>query len=235
MELKRARPTKPGIPLAEPRKSLSRERILRVAVDMADSGGLATLSMRELGSRLGGEAMSLYNHVANKNDLLDGMVDLVVEEIELPEAYADWRQAMHRRAASAREAFARHPWASALMDSRPSSGPARLRYFDQVIGILRRAGFTVEMAARAFSLLDSYVYGFGRQGLNMATGGEDDSTERAKAFDSGMPEDAYPYLSEMVKDYALKSAYDEKADFEFGLGIILGGLQRMLGSADPAE
>jgi AcrR family transcriptional regulator len=203
-------------------------------MEMADSGGIATLSMRELGYRLGVEAMSLYNHVANKDDLLDGMVDLVVGEIDLPEDCPDWREAMRRRAASARTAFSRHPWACALMDSRASSGPARLRYFDQVIGILRRAGFTVEMALRAFSLLDSYIYGFGRQGFNMASGGEADPAKRAEAFERGMPEGAYPYLREIVVEYAMKSGYDEKTDFEFGLGLILDGLQRMLGSAAPA-
>jgi hypothetical protein len=130
--------------------------------------------------------------VANKDDLLDGMVDLVVGEIDLPSGDVDWRDAMRRRAVSAREVFARHPWASALVDARESSGPERMHYFDWVIGTLRRAGFSIELAVRAFSAIDSYVYGFGRQQLNMSAG-EGDATpeELAEAFLSAIPADAY--------------------------------------------
>ncbi len=187
--------------------------------------------MRELGQRLGVEAMSLYNHVDNKDDLLDGMIDLVVSEIDLPSGDVDWREAMRRRAVSAREVFVRHPWASALIDSRESSGPERMRYFDWVIGTLRRAGFSVELAVRAFSAIDSYVYGFGRQQLNISAG-EGDATpeEMAEAFLSAIPADAFPYLSE-VTEYMLRAGYDESADFEFGLGLILDGLERARDSA----
>jgi AcrR family transcriptional regulator len=195
---------------------------------LADEHGLESLTMRELGLRLGVEAMSLYNHVANKDDILDGMVDLVVSEIDLPLEPADWREAMRRRAISAQAVFSRHPWASGLVDSRESSGPARLRYLDWVIGTLRRAGFTIEMSERAFSLLDSYVYGFGRQQLNMQVGSDIKPEEIAEAFLQAIPADEYPYLREMVVDHAMKVGYDENADFEFGLNIILDGLQRLL-------
>jgi len=172
--------------------------------------------------------MSLYNHVANKDDLLDGMVDLVVSEIDLPANTVDWKEAMRRRAISAQSVFSRHPWASGLIDSRESSGPARLRYFDWVIGTLRRAGFTLELAVRTFSLLDSYVYGFGRQQLNMSAGGDIEPEQMGEAFLRAIPADEYPYLREMVVEYAMTSGYDESADFAFGLDLILDGLQRLL-------
>ncbi len=205
--------------------------MLRAAISLADKVGIESLTMRELGLRLGVEAMSLYNHVANKDDILDGMVDIVVSEIDLPSDTVGWREAMRRRAISAQSVFSRHPWASALIDSRASSGPARLRYFDWVVRTLRRAGFTLELAARAFSVLDSYIYGFGRQQLNMAAPPGTKPEEMAEAFLRAIPADEYPYLREMVVDYAMASGYDEVADFEFGLDLILDGLQRLLDRA----
>jgi AcrR family transcriptional regulator len=223
-------PTRPT-PSPGSRVPLSRERVLSAAVLLADEDGLESLTMRELGLRLGVEAMSLYNHVANKDDILDGMVDLVVSEIDLPADAVDWKEAMRRRAISAQAVFSRHPWASGLVDSRESSGPARLRYFDWVIGTLRRAGFTLELAVRAFSLLDSYIYGFGRQQLNMSAGGEIKLEETGEAFLRALPADEYPYLREMVVEHAMKSGYDDSADFGFGLDLILDGLQRLLDRA----
>jgi AcrR family transcriptional regulator len=211
---------------------LTRDKLLRVAVSLADSGGIEALSMRALGRQLGVEAMSLYNHVANKDDLLDGMVDTVIDEIELPTLDADWRDAMRARAASARAAFTRHPWAARLIDSRVSGGLGRLRYFEAVIGVLRRAGFTVELAARAFSLIDSYIYGFGRQSLNMASSDGGD-VPAAEAFAQALPADEFPYLAEMAATYAANPGYDEAADFAFGLNLILDGLQRVLDSSRP--
>jgi len=224
----------PPTPSPGARVPLTRERVLGAAVLLADEDGIESLTMRSLGLRLGVEAMSLYNHVANKDDLLDGMVDLVVSEIELPTDTVDWKAAMRRRAISAQSVFSRHPWASALVDSRESSGPARLRYFDWVIGALRRAGFTLEMAVRAFSLLDSYVYGFGRQQLNMSAGGDLEPGEMGAAFLRAIPAAEYPYLREMVVEYAMKYGYDESADFAFGLDLILDGLQRLLDRAARA-
>ncbi len=210
---------------ADSRAPLSRERVLRAAIDLADESGLDAFTMRKLGQRLGVEAMSLYNHVANKDDILDGMLDLVVGEIDLPTGDVDWRVAMRRRAASAREVFERHPWASALNDSRESSGPGRLHYFDWVIGTLRRAGFSVELAVHAFSAIDSYIYGFGRQQLNVAAG-EGTAEESAQAILSAIPAGEFPYLAEVITDFVLNVGYDEKVDFEFGLGLILDGLER---------
>ena len=186
----------PPTPSPEPRTPLNRERVLRAAIALADEVGIESLKMRELGLRLGVEAMSLYNHVANKDDMLDGMVDLVVGEIELPSEAAGWREAMRRRAISAQAVYSRHPWASALMDSRTSSGPARLQYFDWILGTLRQAGFTHEMTARAISILDSYVYGFGRQQLNLSAGPDMEPEEIAEAFLQAIPAEEYPHLRE---------------------------------------
>jgi AcrR family transcriptional regulator len=215
-------------PVASKRALLTRERVLRVALAMADEKGIESLSMRLLGRRLGVEAMSLYNHVANKDDILDGMLDLFVEEIAIP-SVTDWRFAMKERAISARRAFKKHPWASALMDSRVSSGPARLRYYDTMLGTLHRAGFPLEQAIRAYSVLDCYVYGFARQSHNIASSDEKPARKQARAFRDAVPDEDYPYLARMA-ELAMKKGYDEEADFAFGLDLILDGLERILGS-----
>jgi AcrR family transcriptional regulator len=215
-------------PRPEPRAPLNRERVLRAALALADENGIESLTMRELGLRLGVEAMSLYNHVANKDEILDGMIDLVVSEIDLPSDTVGWKEAMRRRAILARSVFFRHPWASGLNDSRESSGPARLYYFDWVLGTFRRAGFPLELTARAFSVLDSYIYGFGRQQLNMSAGSNAEPEETAEAFLRAVPADKYPYLRQVIVEHAMKSGYDDTADFEFGLDLVLDGLQGLL-------
>lgn len=209
------------------RAPLTRDRVLRAAMAIADETGIESLSMRLLGRRLGVEAMSLYNHVAHKDDLLDGIVDLVVEEIAIPSPGGDWQSAMRKRAASALLAFRRHPWASALLDSRVSSGPARLRYLDAMIGTLLGAGFSVELAAHAFSVVDSFIYGFARQRLNMASSDGGSDRQRAEAFQAAMPPGGYPNLA-LFAESAAEKGYDEEADFAFGLDLILDGLARVL-------
>lgn len=212
----------------ERRLPLNRDRILVAAAEIADERGVAAVTMREVASRLGVEAMSLYNHVANKDDILDGMVDLVVEQLDVPADADHWREAMRRRAISAREVFGRHPWAPALLDSRESSGPTRLRYLDSILGTLVRAGFSMDGAARAFSLLDSYIYGFGIQQMNFSAGDDGASTEEmAEAILAYIPAEEYPYLHRMAS-HAMEVGYDAEADFEFGLEIILDGLGRIL-------
>lgn len=224
-----------GRSAAKPERApLTRERVLQAALDLADERGIEALSMRELGRRLGVEAMSLYNHVSNKDDVLDGMLDLVIGEIDLPAGEVGWREAMRRRAVSARQVFGRHPWASALNDSRQSSGPARLRYFEWMIGTLRRAGFSIELALHAFSALDSYVHGFGRQQLNVAATG-DDRRAAAEAFLAAAPVAEFPYLSEVITDYMLQVDRDEEADFAFGLGLLLDGLERARAAASSSS
>ena len=176
----------------DPRTPLSRERVLRAAVGLADESGIDSLTMRKLGDTVGVEAMSLYNHVANKDDLLDGMIDLVFSEIGLPSGGSDWKTAMRQRAISAREVLSRHRWAIGLMDSRSSPGAATLRHHDAVIGSLREGGFSIEMAAHAFSVLDSYIYGFALQEASLPFDTEEQTADLAKRILKQMPPDDYP-------------------------------------------
>jgi AcrR family transcriptional regulator len=210
----------------EPRATLDRERVLRAAIELADERGIEALTMRELGRRLGVEAASLYNHVDGKDDVLDGMTDLVVSEIDLPHG-ADWRDAMRRRAVSALGVFSRHTWASGLIDSRERVGPARLAYMDGVLGALLGAGFSAEAAANAFMVLDAYIYGFERQRSKLSLGGDADTTEAAQAVQAAMPPDAYPSLTRVAGEFASRP-YDVAAAFEFGLDLMLNGLERSL-------
>ena len=209
------------------RDTLNRERVVRAAMDLADERGIESLTMRELGRRLGVEAASLYNHVAGKDDLLDGMADLVVAEIDLPSYGVDWKEAMRRRAVSAREVFSRHPWAAGLIDSRGPSGPCSLSYVDRVLGTLLQAGFSPGIAANAFLALDSYIYGFERQWSSLSLGAAVDTTEAAEEVLAAIPQGAYPSLARVATDYAAKP-YGDAAVFDFGLELILDGLQRLL-------
>ncbi|PQM21398.1 TetR family transcriptional regulator [Streptomyces xinghaiensis] len=191
---------------------------------VADEKGSAALTMRAVAGALGVEAMSLYHHVAGREDLLDGMVDAVFGEIELPERDTDWKSAMRRRAVSARAALRRHPWAVALMDSRTRPGPATLRHHDTVLGTLRAGGFSVPMAAHAFSLIDSYLYGFVIQELSLPFSGPAELDEVAGAILREMPAGAYPHLTELATEHALKPGYDYADEFTFGLALILDAL-----------
>ena len=223
-----ARRAKPG---TEARTPLSRERVLRAAVTFADEGGIGSLSMRKLGEVLGVEAMSLYNHVASKDELLDGMVDLVFGEIDLPAAGAPWKTAMRQRAASARQALARHRWAIGLMESRTSPGPATLRHHDAVIGSLREAGFTVEMAAHAFSVLDSYTYGFALQEASLPFETAEQTAELAEMIMAQFPAGQYRHLAELTVTHVLQPGYGD--EYDFGLDLILDGLERARDTSPP--
>ena len=205
---------------------LSRERVLRAAIGVADAGGIASLTMRKLGVELGVEAMSLYNHVAGKDALLDGMIDSVFAEIDLPTEGIGWRESMRRRAVSARAAMSRHRWAIGLMESRTSPGPATLRHHDTVIGTLRGAGFSVAMAAHAFSALDAYIYGFALQEASLPFDSAEGATEVAKGMMTDFESGQYPHLTELAVEHALQPGYEYGAEFEFGLDLILDGLER---------
>lgn len=215
------------------RTPLNRERVLTAAIEVADEHGVDAITMRAVASRLGVEAMSLYNHVANKDDILDGMLDLAIAELDLPADAHSWREAMRRRAVSAREVFGRHPWMPRLMDSRESSGPARLRYADWVLGTLMEAGFSEVGASHAFSLLDSYIYGFGIQQFNFSADGDVSPEEMAEAILAIIPAEEYPYLHRMAS-HAMREGYDAEGDFNFGLEIILDGLERVLAGPVPS-
>jgi AcrR family transcriptional regulator len=200
--------------------------VLHAAVAFADESGLEALSMRKLGEAVGVEAMSLYNHVASKNALLDGMIDVVFSEIELPSDEDDWKTAMRQRAISVRRALSRHRWAVGLMESRSSPGPATLRHHDAVIGSLRKAGFSVELTAHAYSVLDSYIYGFALQERGLPFDTPAETAELAQAFLTHFPADEYPHLAELTTAHVLQPGYDYGNEFEFGLDLILDGLER---------
>ena len=214
-------------PAETPRRSpLSKEKVLREAVAMADEAGGEVPSTRKLADRLGVRAMALYHHFKNKDVLLDGMVDLVFAEVELPSGDLDWQTAMRRRAASMREALRRHPWAVGLMDSRVNPGRATLRHHDTVIGCLRAGGFTVVGAAHAFSMLDSYIYGFAIQENALPLDEEGGMDAAAEGLMEQVPADEYPHLTAMAVEYALKPGYDYGDEFAVGLDLIIEGLAR---------
>ena len=216
----------PAKPATQPRTPLNRDRVLRAAVAYADELGIGSLSMRKLGEALGVEAMSLYNHVASRGDLLDGMIDLVFSEIGLPSGGAGWKTAMRQRALSARQALSRHPWAIGLMESRSSPGPATLRHHDAVIGSLRQAGFPVALAAHALSVLDSYIYGFALQEASLPFDTGQQTADRAQVIMARFTPDEYPHLAELTLEHVLQPGYDYGDEFEFGLDLILDGLER---------
>lgn len=208
------------------RRPLSRERVLRAALALADESGLEALTMRGVGEALGVEAMSLYNHVANKEDLLDGLVDIVFGEIELNCEVGDWKDAMRRRAVSAREVLAHHRWAIGLMESRTHPGPANLAHHDSVLRCLREAGFSLELAAHAYSLLDSYIYGFALEQASLPFDTGEQAAQVAESIMRDFASGKYPYLTEIATQRVMKPNYSYKAEFEYGLDLILDGLER---------
>jgi AcrR family transcriptional regulator len=208
------------------RAPLSRDQVLQAAVALADEGGVGALSMRKLGQVLGVEAMSLYNHVAGKADLLDGMIDVVFSEIGPPPAVGGWKSAMRTRALSARAVLGRHRWAIGLMESRKTPGPATLRHHDAVLGCLRGAGFSVELTAHAYSLLDSYIYGFALQEASLPFGTPEETAQVTKEIAGQMPADEYPYLAELATAHVLQPGYQYGSEFEIGLDLILDALER---------
>ncbi len=211
-----------------PTTPLSRERVVQAALALADASGIESLTMRRLGEALSVEAMSLYKHVANKSDLLDGMTDAVFGEIALPEIGSEWRTAMRDRAISARAALNRHPWAIALVSSRTAPGPATLHHHDTVIGTLRAAGFSVELTAHAFSAIDSYVYGFALQEATLPFDTVEEAAEVGQAMFARMAAGQYPHLTEFTTTHVLQPGYDYGAEFAYGLDAILDGLERDL-------
>jgi AcrR family transcriptional regulator len=206
---------------------LTRERVLQAAIRRADEGGIESLSMRKLGQELGVEAMALYHHFANKEDLIDSMIDLVFGEIGLLPSGSDWRTAMRQRAIAVRDALVRHRWAIGLMESRRRPGPANLRHHDAVIGSLRAGGFDIVMAAHAYSLLDSYIYGFALTKMNLPFETSDDVAEVAQSMLEPFPAHEYPNMVEILTDHVMKPGYDYGEEFEYGLNLILDGLERV--------
>ncbi len=199
--------------------------MLRAAVALADAAGIEAVSMRKLGQELGVEAMSLYHHVANKDDLLDGMVDLVTGEFAVLDR-GDWKGALRQSALSSYEVLLSHPWACGLIISRPRIGPARLRCVDALLGRLRAAGFSIQLVHHAIHAIDGHIFGFTLQQLNFPFDAEELGPEVAEIF-RRQRADEYPHITEM----ALGSHHDDRAEFEFVLDLILDGLERARGAA----
>jgi AcrR family transcriptional regulator len=210
---------------ASGRVPLSRERVFQGAMAVADRDGLGSLTIRSLAQELGVKPMSVYHYVKNKDQILDSIVDLVFGEIELPSPGADWRIEMRRRAGSARQALSRHPWAIALLQSRVNPGPATLRHHNAVLGTLRSAGFSIELTAHAFALIDSYVFGFALSETTLPISGPDTIVEVAGSMMPREAADLYPYLIEFTTEHILKPGYDFRAEFDFGLDAVLHALE----------
>lgn len=217
------------------RASLSRERVLQTAVALAVRDGIESLTMRKLADELGAGAMSLYHYVPNKEVLLDGMVDIVFGEIELPPKDVEWKAAMRRRALSTREVLNRHRWAVGLMESRATPGPASFRLHDAVLGCLREGGFSVEMTIQAYSVLDAYIYGFALQeksvpfesaeeGAAVAQEQVRQFAEEAQRQQTAALAEEFPHLAEVVAGHVAKVGHDFAAAFEYGLDLILDAL-----------
>jgi AcrR family transcriptional regulator len=224
---------------------LSRERVLSTAVALAQRDGIEALTMRRLAAELGAGAMSLYHYVRDKDELLDGMIDLVFAEIELPTTDVDWKTALRRRAISTREALNRHRWAVGLMESRLTPGPASLRLHEAVLAVLRRSGFSVELTIQAYSVQDAYVYGFALQeksvpfddaaGAAAVAGAQyEEYAELADERRMGALEEEFPYLAEVVAGHVAKVGYDFASAFEYGLDLILDALEQRRDEAGGA-
>jgi AcrR family transcriptional regulator len=213
-------------PQARPR--LSRERVLRGGVAVADAGGIGSLTIRSLAQELGVKPMAVYYHVANKDEILDGIVDIVFSEIELPTPGGDWRAEIRRRAVSARRVLRSHRWAIGLMESRTTPGPETLRHHDAVIATLRAAGFSRAMTAHAYALIDSYTYGFALQEAALPFEGPETVAEVAEPIMEQFAAGEYPHLVEMATEYYLQPGYDFGDEFEFGLGLILDALTKSI-------
>jgi AcrR family transcriptional regulator len=202
--------------------------LLRSAIVVADAGGIGALTIRSLAEELGVKPMSVYYYVANKDEILDAIVDIVFSEIDLPSPGSEWRAEMRRRAISARAVLRRHPWAIPLLQSRTNPGSATLRHLDANIGTLRAGGFSVEMTAHAYALIDSYVYGFALSESSLPINGPESVTDVAESMMEHVSSVDYPHLTEFSIEHVTKPDYDFGDEFEFGLDLILDALTRMI-------
>ncbi len=219
--------TAPARDKTRERPRLSRDRVLQAALEIADAGGIGSLTIRSLAQALGVKPMSVYHHVANKEQILDGIVDLVFGEIELPSPDGEWRTEVRRRAESARAVLRRHPWAIGLLESRTSPGPATLKHHDANIATFRAGGFSVPLTAHAYALIDSFVYGFALQEASLPFD-ETDVAEVAAPMMEMFRDGGYPHMIELVTEHVLQPGYDFGDEFGFGLDLILDGLAARL-------
>jgi len=208
------------------RKSLTQALIVEGAVKLADEIGVDALTIRRLATALNVKPMTIYHYVPNKESIIDGMVDKVFSEIDLPPADVDWKSAIRKRSASARTVLGKHPWAVPLMESRRAPGPATLQHHDTVLGCLRSGGLSVEMTAHAYAVIDAFIYGFAIQEASLpATSGEEMADLTDEIVET-LPVDKYPHLMELTTEHILQPGYDFGNEFEFGLNLILEGLDR---------
>jgi AcrR family transcriptional regulator len=218
------------------RVPLNRERVLAGAMTVADAGGIGALTIRSLAQELGVKPMSVYHYVAGKDEIIDSIVDLVYSEIDLPIAGADWRTEMIRRANSARQVLVGHPWATALLQSRLHPGPATLRHHNAFIATLRTAGFSIELTAHAFALIDSYVFGFALSDNALPIHGPESVAQTAASMmEQFFDAEAYPYLLEFTMEHVMRPDYDFGKEFEYGLAVILDGLAASLLGQAPSQ
>jgi AcrR family transcriptional regulator len=212
------------------RPPLSRERVLRAAMALADRDGIAALTMRKLAGEVGVEAMTLYYYVASKDEILDGIADLVADEIEAPMPGSGWKAAARQRALSAHDALVRHPWASMLWVSRVGPGPRRLRYMDTGLRGFREAGFPPALTELAFHAVENHIVGYTLQETSFAIEPRD-VAETGARFLEGLPADDYPFLAEHVRQHLEGPGHLDEGDFEFALDLILDGIERLRGEA----
>lgn len=212
---------------ASKKQRLSVDRVLDGAIALADEIGVDAFTIRKLADALDTKPMTIYHHVANKDAILDGMVDRVFAEIERPPTELGWKEAMRHRCLSAREVLGRHRWAAPLMESRTNPGPATLGHHDAVLGCLRRGGMSLETTAHAYSLIDSYLYGFALQEANLPATDGTEMADLAAAIIGAVPADTYPHLAEFTADHVLQPGYDYRDEFEFGLDVVLDAIERL--------
>ncbi len=210
------------------RAPLNLARTLQVALALADDEGIEAVTMRRLARELGVEAASLYHHVDGKNQILDGLVDLVAAEIEQPGPSTGWREQISQRAHDTRTGLRRHPWAVSLMASRTSPGPATLRLLETSIRCFREGGFSVVQAAHAVSTVDSYVHGFVMQEVNLPFRNESELAAMTGSIMESFPASEFPYLFEMTVEHVLQPGYDYSREFDSGLELVLNGVAALL-------
>jgi AcrR family transcriptional regulator len=214
------------MPEEQERSTLNRAKVFEAAIELADETGIEALTIRRLADKLGVGAMTIYHHVPSKEEIIDGMVEIVFAEIEKPPADVDWKTAIRQRCISARQVLNRHAWAAPLMESRTSPGPANLSHHDAVIGTLRNGGLSIQMTAHAYAVLDSFIYGFAFEEAVLPAGGGEGLAEVAEQIAAHFSADAFPHLAELTFEHVLKPGYSFGDSFEFGLDLIIDGLDR---------
>jgi AcrR family transcriptional regulator len=214
---------------APDRRLLTAERVIEGAVGLADEIGINGFTIRKLADAIDVKPMTIYHHVPNKEAIIDGMVDRVFSEIDLPAVNVDWRSAILVRSRSMRKVLAKHPWASPLMESRTSPGTATLRHHDAVLGCFRTAGFSLEATGHAYAVVDAFLYGFALQEATLPATGGTEMAEIATQIADQISADDFPHLTEFTTGHVLQPGYDFTNEFEFGLNLILDGLERSAG------